>query len=85
MKLNSKDPAVKSNQLQIFQSVLSLRNYLSKIVRITKSIDSKEYKAVLSNKLLFIYRNQTRRYKSKVLTILKNTLPFKLKCRRKNI
>jgi hypothetical protein len=71
MKLDSKDPAVKSNQLQVFQNILGLGNYLNKIVRMTKSIDSPEHKAVLSNKLLFIYRNQTRRYKSKIFDYAK--------------
>lgn len=51
----------------MYQKVLGLRNYLDKIVTLTKNLDSKEYKAILSNKILLIHRMKSRRYRSKVL------------------
>jgi hypothetical protein len=53
-----------SDIIILYQKILGLRNYLQKMVVIIDNIDSKLYQAILSNKLLFIYRSQTKEFKS---------------------
>lgn len=51
----------------MFQKLLGLKNYLNKLVTITKTIDSAEYRAILSNKIILIHRIKTRKFRSRVM------------------
>jgi len=49
------------------QKLLGLKNYLNKMIIITRTIDSSEHRAILSNKILIIHRIKTRKFRSRVL------------------
>ncbi len=51
----------------MIQKLLGLKNYLNKMTTITKTIDSAEFRAILSNKILLIHRIKTRKFRSRML------------------
>ena len=51
----------------MYSELFSLKRHLERMIDITRSIDKKQYKALLSSKILIIYRNFTRKYRSKAI------------------
>ena len=56
-----------SEILLMYQNIFGLKNYLNKLTTMIESIHSDEYKAILSNKLLLVYRTWTKKFKSKLI------------------
>jgi hypothetical protein len=65
-----------SEMLLIFQKLLSLVGYLNKMNTMIDNLNSDKYQAILANKMLFIYRSKTRKYKSKILEYSDNFEPL---------
>lgn len=66
-KKHLSEPTWKSEVASMTQKLLGLKNYLGKMITITKTINSAEYRAILSNKILLIHRIKTRKFRSRVL------------------
>lgn len=66
-KKDLSEPTWNSEAVSMIQKLLGLKNYLTKMIIITKTIDSAEYRAILSNKILIIHRIKTRKYQSRIL------------------
>lgn len=60
----------KQDIIYLYQNIINLLGYLKEMLYSTKEIDNKQYKKILSNKILFIYRNYSKKYKSKFLNEL---------------
>ncbi len=61
------EPTWTTEMVFTFQELLGLRNYIDKMVTLTKNIESKEKRAVLANKILLVHRTKVRKFRSKVL------------------
>ena len=62
-----REPTWNAEITLMFQKIFGLRSCLDKMVTLTKNVDSEEYRVILSNKILLIYRMKSRWYQSKIL------------------
>lgn len=67
MKFDTSEDGEKSALIILYRNVVTLKGYLQRINSIIMSIESQEKRSILANKTIYIHRNQTEKFKSKII------------------